>query len=905
MRSLVAKLCILGTLLNACSNTALQAENKPLIFFIGSDPSYGKQLWQSDSTTQGTRIHAFLTTKPNAGSNPYLLGSIGALGIFSAFTPETGQEVWRTDGSAQGTFLLKDLVAGTKSSMPKGRSFGAQSAQTQGNTLVFWSYEPNSLNLTLTDGTPSGTQVIKRFMTGSDTAPNIDNPTFYRLENQLYFWIADGQHGLALWRSDGSSSGTHLVADMPQDKTSDYALAYPNPILHTDTALYFLSPKTRKATASPSGNVLWRVTPKAAEVLHEFPAHEAVSLMAAEAHHLIWLSSDMNDQSQSLWQFDTDKKQARKLFSFPQEKSTPTSLGEAWFYKNQVYFWLNRLDENMDMALWCSDVTTQSTQLLATMPMPNPEYQTPPEWFSFADRLYFFTKDGVRPAQLWLSDGTAQGTRKLWQALSPQYAGGAGDSWDDQTHTYVLVGEYLVFPSFSPKGRAWSQVWSLSPKQPEKPELLGEFDDPELLRPAEPNPSAILQFISAKQRWQTDGTRAGTKMLGHEPLRAHWQYSEWPSASLKPPLSLSGSTPTWLIPHHHEHTGEELWLVTPNPQQSQLIKDINIAAASSDLGELEAVGSDWYYRLNNQIWYINSQAKQPIPQLVKNLPAEQEIVRNAHPLAKDDTALYILTKHQETTSVWQIIKGEAQKLTQAQQGYVWLFPSRQGVYLAHYPKEQSYHLEHWYNGQTRTVLKNNSPTAQPLIAVLERPQGLLYLLAPNYAVQRENNSQHTLLWKPHHSADSIVVSNQFNPPTLLMNIISASEQNIYSLEQRSTYPEVYQLARIDIPKKQLIPINELPELGNFVRMLATSQGLFIVAGQNALSLWYIADHDSKPKQIKKFSAEQSIELVKTHENNLYFNVKAKLSTLNEPSELWTSDGTPEGTRLIKDELAIE
>lgn len=57
--------------------------------------------------------------------------------------------------------------------------------------------------------------------------------------------------------------------------------------------------------------------------------------------------------------------------------------------------------------------------------------------------------------------------------------------------------------------------------------LLGEFADPYLLRPAPNDQGKLLYFISGKQRFQTDGTLAGTKAFGNEPLRVDWEPQPW------------------------------------------------------------------------------------------------------------------------------------------------------------------------------------------------------------------------------------------------------------------------------------------------------------------------------------------------------------------------------------------
>lgn len=112
-----------------------------------------------------------------------------------------------------------------------------------------------------------------------------------------------------------------------------------------------------------------------------------------------------------------------------------------------------------------------------------------------------------------------------------------------------------------------------------------------------------------------------------------------------------------------------------------------------------------------------------------------------------------------------------------------------------------------------------------------------------------------------------------------------------------------QLVRIDLTQKRTIPINKWKKLSNITRMVATPNGLFVLTdiGQpNHLQsqLWFLADDASEPKLIKQFSPEEFVEMASTHENTLYLNIRLR-EEYEKVGALWMSDGTAEGTRLIK------
>ncbi len=93
----------------------------------GSD--FGTELWKTDGTSQGTELVKDIDdTAAGAGSEPFPLafmyqvpptvnGALGSKYLFVANDGSAGAEPWVSDGSAAGTVILKDISAGTGSSV--------------------------------------------------------------------------------------------------------------------------------------------------------------------------------------------------------------------------------------------------------------------------------------------------------------------------------------------------------------------------------------------------------------------------------------------------------------------------------------------------------------------------------------------------------------------------------------------------------------------------------------------------------------------------------------------------------------------------------------------------------------------------------------------------------------------
>lgn len=145
------------------------------------------------------------------GSNITEMVSCGDLIFFAAYEKEFGRELWKSNGTPEGTQRITDLC-------DKGCSPRIQNLTAVGNKLFFTaSYAAFGIELWVSDGTPEGTKMLKDINKGgSNVAP--ENLTAFH--SKLLFTADDGQHGKELWISDGTSEGTQLLSDLTKGKGS-------------------------------------------------------------------------------------------------------------------------------------------------------------------------------------------------------------------------------------------------------------------------------------------------------------------------------------------------------------------------------------------------------------------------------------------------------------------------------------------------------------------------------------------------------------------------------------------------------------------------------------------------------------------------------------------------------------
>ncbi len=276
----------------------------PHAFFSGSDGKSGYELYVTDGTPEGTSLVLDIGEDPS----PLALAALGSTVVFSADDQIQGREPWFRDGTAEGTHLLADLRPGPDSSMREDAlaesmragdwvyiaaddgAIGEELWRTAGGApelvadlhpgpagsaprplaafgerLFFAAWDPqHGRELWLTDGTPAGTSLVRDLNPGSASGI-VDTRVFFnhlrpaakpRLwRDRLYFAATDGESGLELWSSDGTSEGTARLRDIHPGPGS----SSPSGFTPFGDRLFFA------ATDGATGFVLWAV--KAPELL--------------------------------------------------------------------------------------------------------------------------------------------------------------------------------------------------------------------------------------------------------------------------------------------------------------------------------------------------------------------------------------------------------------------------------------------------------------------------------------------------------------------------------------------------------------------------------------------------------------------------------------------------------------
>jgi RNA polymerase sigma factor (sigma-70 family) len=187
----------------------LMAAGKTL-YFAGTEGTREVWLRKSDGTADGTRgvknVNPWPATEYTSRRG---WADVGGTLFFAGWDPAHGAELWKSDGTEKGTVLVKDIKAGAYDSNPCFFT-------NVGGTLFFTADDlVHGRELWKSDGTEAGTVMVKDINPGrAGGFPDAHIGNLTAVGRTLFFTADDGEHGLELWKSDGTEAGTVMVKDI-------------------------------------------------------------------------------------------------------------------------------------------------------------------------------------------------------------------------------------------------------------------------------------------------------------------------------------------------------------------------------------------------------------------------------------------------------------------------------------------------------------------------------------------------------------------------------------------------------------------------------------------------------------------------------------------------------------------
>jgi len=181
--------------------------------------------------------------------------------FFNADDGIHGQELWSSDGTAAGTHLVANINTNDHGSNGPSGSFIQNLTDVNGKVFFSANDGVHGLQLWESDGTASGTHMVTDL--NPQTVPGASGPAganpqdLTNVDGTLYFTANDGIHGQELWQSDGTTAGTHMVQDIFPGAASGFSpsLGSANITKGANGAVYFTADDGRH------GVELWKLHP--------------------------------------------------------------------------------------------------------------------------------------------------------------------------------------------------------------------------------------------------------------------------------------------------------------------------------------------------------------------------------------------------------------------------------------------------------------------------------------------------------------------------------------------------------------------------------------------------------------------------------------------------------------------
>ncbi|RLB87788.1 MAG: hypothetical protein DRH10_08615, partial [Deltaproteobacteria bacterium] len=317
------------------SASQLTGVGNSYLFFVMHDPA-GDELWMSDGTGAGTMQ---VTQGRDPDANPVNLTNVSQLcavggTLFFVADFESTATLWKTtDGDVSNTVtVIEDSAVFTPSEMT--------SATLGGTDYLFFSASDGKGEVLWVINDSGDASILK-----GSSGQRLSNPSnFTVMGNTLYFTADDGTSGVELWKSDGTSTGTTLAADINSGANS----STPSNLIVLDTTLFF--------------------------------------------------TADDGTNGVELWKYDgSDASLVMDINTGP-AGSNPSDL----MVLNGLLLFTASTGAN-GVELWKTDGTTASIVLDI---QPGPGSSNPSHFTEFQGNLYFIADDGIRGAELWTTDGT-------------------------------------------------------------------------------------------------------------------------------------------------------------------------------------------------------------------------------------------------------------------------------------------------------------------------------------------------------------------------------------------------------------------------------------------------------------------------------------------------------------------
>jgi trimeric autotransporter adhesin len=576
-------------------------------YFTAIDELNGLELWRTDGTAEGTVLLKDLNMG-DSWSSVVEMEAVGETVFISLDDPAHGVELWKTDGTPEGTVLVRDIFPGWEHSHP-------QSLTAVGTKLFFSAIEPVSeeRRLYVSDGTAGGTFALpvaepslltamggKLYCRGEATAgpevafklwvsdgtadgtmnvqftPSTDRArptTMYAHQARLYFMVQHGSSTSWTTHADLYVTGGNSNGSDTERLTTNIFISYSPTVFAVEwasvgTTLVFTG-WIKTSVYGDLGSYLFKLPQGGAITRAVLPNGDPVDVrprdlvVQGDTVFFTALATAANDTRHVM---SYDLSTVRDLKSFP--ATEPPKFLRA--RGGRVSF-VAKSGTTTYGELWETDGTVAGNQLVKTIGDDGADIT---EMVAMGSSVLFPADNGVNGSELWISDGTSDGTRLLADVhVIPE---SSNPAW------FVELDGRLIFaaselPSVEGGNR---ELWVSDGTSGGTQRLVDIWEGTDASRPSHLTRVGDLVYFAANdgtgvEPWVTDGTVEGTRMLHDIHVGG--------SSNPRDFVGVGGTV--FFVALDPQH-GEELWKTDGTEAGTKRVKDIAPEGASSSPQQL-------------------------------------------------------------------------------------------------------------------------------------------------------------------------------------------------------------------------------------------------------------------------------------------------------------------------------
>jgi trimeric autotransporter adhesin len=380
-----------------------------------------------------------------------------------------------------------------------------------GGTILFQVDDgKHGMELWRTDGTAAGTALVMDICPGAcSSLPQLMTV----VGGELFFIATDGVHGTELWKSDGTAAGTRMVADLAPGQDNG------NPVnLRAFGGKLFFVPQN----AGAGSGEIWTSDGTTASLLADIEPGSGRSDPAflGQVGAFLLFSAKTSATGRELWRTDgtaagtslvTDIHSGTADGVLRSDQGHVRALS-AVSSGGRVFFTAD--DGTHGEELWVSDGTAAGTRMVKDV-NPSPGGSSQLFFFvPFGAGVMFRADDGTHGSEIWVSDGTEAGT-SLVQDINTSSPGSGSGPWD-----LVAAGSHVFFHAND--GIHGVELWVTDGSSAGTSMVADIRPDTGTGVPFSLPPEAVVgsdflfyadDGVHGAELWKTDGTPAGTSML--------------------------------------------------------------------------------------------------------------------------------------------------------------------------------------------------------------------------------------------------------------------------------------------------------------------------------------------------------------------------------------------------------